>query len=178
MKRYAHALVVGGSGMLAGCCRALLGVSDTVSVMARDARRIHAIAPAIRPVLCDYKDEVALSPALAALDPPDLVVAWVHGRLPDVRRALAERVTPKGRFVQVLGSAHGDPSHPDRLAEMAQTTEGLPIAYQAVVLGFVVENGGSRWLTNDEISSGVFAAIQSGAPLSIIGTVKPWTARP
>ena len=78
----------------------------------------------------------------------------------------------------MLGSANGDPSHPDRLAEMAQTTEGLPIAYQAVVLGFVVENGGSRWLTNDEISSGVFAAIQSGAPLSIIGTVKPWTARP
>jgi hypothetical protein len=178
MKRFAHALVVGGSGMLAGCCRALLDVSDKVSVMARDALRIHAIAPAIQPVLCDYKDEAAFVPALAALDPPDLVVAWVHGRLPDVRRALAGRVCANGRFVQVLGSAHGNPSHPERLAEMAQVAEGLPLAYQAAVLGFVVENGGSRWLTNDEISSGVFAAIQSGAPISIIGTVEPWTARP
>src|SRR3569832_2707220 len=138
MKRYAHALVVGGSGMLAGCCRALLDVSDKVSVMARDARRINAIAPAIRPVLCDYMDEAALALTLAALDPPDLVVAWVHGRLPDVRRALAERVKPKGRFVQVLGSPHGDPTHPARLAEMAPAAEGVPITYQAAVLRIVV----------------------------------------
>jgi hypothetical protein len=178
MSRFAHALVLGGSGMLAGCCRALLDVSDKVSVIARDERRIRAIAPAIHPVLCDYKDEDTFAAALAALDPPDLAVAWIHGRHPELRRAAAERIKPGGRFVQVLGSAHGDPSHPERLAEMAMAAEGLPIAYQAVVLGFVVENDGSRWLTNDEISSGVFAAIQSGAPLSIIGTVEPWTARP
>jgi len=178
MNRIRHALVVGGSGMLAGGCRALLNVSDNVSVMARDERRVRAIAPAIHPVLCDYKDESAFATALAALDPPDLIVAWIHGRLPDTRRALAERVRPGGRFLQVLGSAHGDPSHPERLAEMAKAAEALPIAYQSVVLGFFVESGRSRWLTNNEISSGVFAAIRSGAPLSIIGTVEPWTARP
>jgi hypothetical protein len=178
MTRFAHALVVGGSGMLAGCCRALLSISDKVSVLARDERRIRAIAPAIHPVLCDYKDEDAFAAAFAALDPPDLVVAWIHGRHPELRRMLAERLRPGGCFLQVLGSAHGDPSHPERLAEMAKAAEGLPIIHQAAVLGFVVESGGSRWLTNDEISSGVFAAIQSDLPTSIIGTVEPWTARP
>lgn len=178
MTRFAHALVVGGSGMLAGCCRALLEISDKVSVMARDERRIRAIAPAIHSVLCDYKDEAAVAAALAALDRPDLIVAWIHGRHRALRRALTERTKPAGRFMQVLGSAHGDPSHPERLAEMAQAAEGLPIAYQAVVLGFVVDKDHSRWLTNDEISSGVFAAVQSAAPLSIVGTVEPWTARP
>jgi len=178
MSRFAHALVVGGSGMLAGCCRALLGISDKVSVMARDERRIRAISPAAHSVLCDYKDESAFAAALGMLDPPDLVVAWIHGRLPDTRRTLAEHLGVGGRFLQVLGSAHGDPSHPERLLEMARLTEDLPITRQAVVLGFVVESSGSRWLTNDEISSGVFAAIQSAAPLSIVGTVEPWSARP
>lgn len=68
--------------------------------------------------------------------------------------------------------------HPERLAEMAKAAEDLPITFQAVVLGFVVESGGSRWLTDVEISSGVFAAIESSMPLSIVGTVEPWTARP
>lgn len=110
MSRFAHALLVGGSGMLAGCCRALLDISDKVSVMARDERRIRAIAPALHPVLCDYKEEEAFALALAALDPPDLIVAWIHGRLPDTRRTLAKHVKPGGRLVQVLGSAHGDPA--------------------------------------------------------------------
>ncbi len=56
--------------------------------------------------------------------------------------------------------------------------QGLPIDYAAVVLGFVVEGGRSRWLSNDEISDGVFAAIESGAALSIVGTLEPWSAHP
>jgi hypothetical protein len=47
-----------------------------------------------------------------------------------------------------------------------------------VVLGFVVENGKSRWLGGDEISSGVLAAIQSGEPLKVVGTLEPWGAKP
>jgi hypothetical protein len=47
-----------------------------------------------------------------------------------------------------------------------------------VVLGFVLEAGKSRWLTNAEISDGVFAAIAAQAPHSIVGTVEPWSAKP
>jgi NAD(P)-dependent dehydrogenase (short-subunit alcohol dehydrogenase family) len=177
-RRIAHALVVGGSGMLAGLCRSLVACSDKVSVMARNERRIRAIAPGIEAVVCDYNDGAALADALGVLDPPDLVVAWIHGRAPSARHALAQTVRAEGRFVQVLGSAHGDPSHPERLAEMAHAADGLPVDYQAVVLGFVVENGRSRWLGNEEISAGVFRAIVSGAPLAIVGTVEPWSARP
>ena len=61
---------------------------------------------------------------------------------------------------------------------MAQAAEGLPIDYQAVVLGFVVEDGKSRWLTNAEISDGILAAIASGAPFTIVGTVELWSAKP
>ncbi len=178
MNRSAHALIVGGSGMLAGLCRTLCDHSDQVSVLARNEKRIRAIAPSVEAVACDYNNGMALTEVLSNMEPPDLVVAWMHGRAPAARRTLAEHVRSDGRFVQVLGSAHGDPAHPERLAEMAQAADGLPIDYQAVVLGFVVENGRSRWLTNDEISAGVFAALESGAPLSIVGTVEPWSAKP
>lgn len=178
MNRFAHVLVVGGSGMLAGLCRALGDCSDRVTVLARNEKRIRAIAPSIEALVCDYNDGTELAEMLGTIAPPDLLVAWIYGRAPHARRALAESVAAEGRFVQVLGSAHGDPSHPERLVEMAEATDGLPIDYQAVVLGFVVDGGRSRWLTNDEISAGVFSAVQSAVPFSIVGTVEPWSAKP
>lgn len=178
MNRVRHALVVGGSGMLAGLSRSLLDISDRVSVLARSAERVRAIAPALEPVICDYNDATAVSDALNVLPPPGLVVAWIHGRAPELRRALASRVTPGGRFVQVLGSAHGDPSHPERLSEMAAAAESLPVTYQAVILGFALDAGRSRWLTHEEISTGVFHAIMADVPRAIVGTVEPWSARP
>lgn len=163
--------------MLAGCCRKLLTISDTVSVMARREDRIRAIAPQIHVVPGDYADENALLAALSNLA-PDLIVAWIHGRQPHMRRLLASRLRTGGRFIQVLGSAHGDPARPDRLAEMKTVVEGLPIVYQAVVLGFVLEATGARWLTHAEISDGVFGAVESGAAFTVVGSIEPWSARP
>jgi NADPH:quinone reductase-like Zn-dependent oxidoreductase len=178
MKRFGRVLVVGGSGMLAGFARALLARADHVSILARNEKRIRAVSNAVEPIVCDYNDGVALAEALSLIDAPDLVVAWIHGRAPQARRAFAECLIAEGRFVQVLGSAHADPAHPERLAEMAKAAEALPIDYQAVVLGFVVDKGSSRWLGNEEISEGVLAAIDSERPLSIVGTVEPWSAKP
>jgi len=182
VKRFHHVLIVGGSGMLAGLCRALLGRCDTLSVMARNENRIRAIAPSVHPLVCDYNDSGAADAALAAdkeaHGAPDLVVAWVHGRAPQLRRRLAEAVAQGGRFVQVLGSAHGDPARPDRLDDMQRRAESLPIVYQAVVLGFAVEGAGSRWLTNEEISAGVLRALETGASPAAVGTLQPWSARP
>jgi len=178
MKRFGHVLIVGGSGMLAGLARSLCDHAARVSVLARNEKRIRAIGDAIEPIACDYNDGVALSEVLGQIEAPDLVVAWIHGRAPHARRALAECVLAEGRLVQVLGSAHGDPAHPERLAEMEKAVEALPIDYQAVVLGFVIDAGKSRWLTNAESCDGVFAAIESEQPVSIVGTVEPWSAKP
>jgi NAD(P)-dependent dehydrogenase (short-subunit alcohol dehydrogenase family) len=178
MKRFGRVLIVGGSGMLAGLGRALCERAERVSILARNEKRIRAVSDAVEPLVCDYNDGVALAEALSLIEAPDLVVAWIHGRAPQSRRAFAECLSAEGRFVQVLGSALGDPAHPERLAEMAKAADGLPIDYQAVVLGFVVENGQSRWLSNDEISAGVLSAIDSEKAVSIVGTVEPWSAKP
>jgi len=178
MKRFGRVLIVGGSGMLAGLGRTLCERAERVSILARNEKRIRAVSDAVEPLVCDYNDGVALAEALSLIEAPDLVVAWIHGRAPQSRRAFAECLSAEGRFVQVLGSALGDPAHPERLAEMAKAADGLPIDYQAVVLGFVVENGQSRWLSNDEISAGVLSAIDSEKAVSIVGTVEPWSAKP
>jgi len=178
MKRFARVLIVGGSGMLAGLARELCAHADKVSVLARNEKRIRVVSDTVDPIVCDYNDGVALAEALSLIEAPDLVVAWIHGRAPQARRAFAECVLAEGRFVQVLGSAHADPAHRERLAEMAKVAEGLPIDYQAVVLGFAVENGASRWLGNEEISAGVLAAIESEEAVSIVGVVEPWSAKP
>ena len=178
MKRFGHVLIVGGSGMLAGLARSLCDHAAKVSVLARNEKRIRAIGDAIEPIACDYNDGVALSEALSQIEAPDLVVAWIHGRAPHARRALAECVLAEGRLVQVLGSAHGDPAHPERLAEIEKTVEGLPIDHQTLVLGFVAEKGKSRWLTSAEICTGVITAIESEQAVSIVGTVEPWPEKP
>ena len=182
MSGFRHALIVGGSGMLAGLARSLLDAGCTVSIMARDEARIRAAAPGIHALACDYNDgeavEAALAADKAARGAPDLLVTWIHGRAPSLRRRLAGAVVPGGRFVQVLGSAHGDPAHPERLEEMAGAAAGLPVRYQAVVLGFVVEGAAARWNTSAEISQGIGKIIESCAASGVVGRLSPWSARP
>lgn len=42
-----------------------------------------------------------------------------------------------------------------------------------IILGFIVEGKTSRWLTNDEISSGVIDAVKKDSLEYIIGTLTP-----
>ncbi len=50
--------------------------------------------------------------------------------------------------------------------------------YRQVQLGFVIENGHSRWLTHKEISHGIIDCIQKDTLLYVVGTVEPWEFRP
>lgn len=180
-----HALVVGGTGMLGGAVRALSADGWRVSVLARRARAF-AEEIGVSGFDCDYHDEAAFTAAVAeaarANGPIALAIAWFHTLKIEAPRRLAEAVGgpgAPGRYVQVLGSAMADPARPDRLGFAASIVEGAPhCQLRQVVLGFQLEEGGSRWLTNAEISRGVLAAVASDAPLSVIGVSEPWSARP
>ena len=68
-----------------------------------------------------------------------------------------------------------DPERPGLLTRAARAAEGAPsCAYRQIVLGFVLEGEGARWLTHDEISEGVLKAIDEDAGLSTIGVTRPW----
>lgn len=172
-----HILVVGGTGMLSGLCRALAGDGGRLSLLSRHASK----AAGADGFDCDYYDEAgfvqALDAATARSGPITLAVSWIHTLKIPANRRLAERV--RGRLFQVLGSAAADPDHPWRLDLGRAVADGLPdCALRQVVLGFKIEDGRSRWLTNDEISAGVLRAIQADLTYSIIGQSEPWSARP
>jgi hypothetical protein len=174
-----HVLVVGGTGMLAGLTEALAGDGGRLSLLSR--RASHAARSGVVGYDCDYRDEAAfraaLDRAVADHGPVGLAVAWFHTLKIAAPRRLAEQV--RGRLFQVLGSATADPARPDRLQTAAAVAEGLPdCQLRQVVLGFRVEDGASRWLTDAEISDGVLQAVREDRGFSVVGQVEPWSARP
>ncbi len=177
----AHILVVGGTGMLAGLTEALAGDGGRLSLLSRQASRF-AGPDNLTGYDVDYLDKAAFVAALEAAGPVDLAVAWFHSvKIPAARR-LAERIgSPRGsgRLFQVVGSATGDPTHLDRLATAADVAANLPqCRLRQVVLGFQIEDGRSRWLTDAEISGGVLAAVRADQLYTVVGQVAPWSARP
>lgn len=182
-----HALVIGGTGMLRGVCMYLASRGGVVSVLARDRRRLDTLAHetrgAVRAIAADYRDSAALrlriEEAVRAHGPIGLAVCWIHSTAPEaplvVARAVAPIETPC-RFFHILGSASADPSK--ERAEHPQLRLLPGILYRRIVLGFVIEPAGSRWLTNDEIGRGVIEAVAADRDESIIGVGAPWSARP
>lgn len=179
-----HDLVIGGSGMLAGLVERLAGQGRRVSVVARGEARLQRLAarhPNIHPVPLDYYDDAALdaglSQAVAGCGPIARCVAWMHDD--SKRRALQIARQVSDVYCEVLGSASADPARPQRLAEWHDLFRPLPTpALRLAVLGFVVEGDRSRWLTDAEIRAGVGRALTSDDPVTIVGTVTPWSARP
>lgn len=188
-----HAIVVGGSGMLRAASLGLAQRGFDVSVAARGAERLARMAEeaaaagrTLVPVVVDYADTAALRRALASAcatsGPPALAVLWIHESGRAAKPVVADAMSAAGRrtrVIDVLGSASADPSRP---ARGPSPFGACPrIALHEVILGFAVERGRSRWLTDEEISVGVLAAVDSngsGPPRSVVGVTEPWSARP
>ncbi len=179
-----HALVVGGTGMLAGVARALSDAGTETTALARHASDFvrRQGRPNLHPCDANWSDadetRAALAQAIRSRGLVDLAIVWTHSLRParDIAVALSGGTC---RFFHVVGSAVADPSAPDRVAKCRDVAKGLGrLAYRSIVLGFVVEGPGSRWLTHDEIASGVSAAVAADAAHSVIGATDPWSLRP
>ena len=190
-----HALVIGGTGMLRGVALSLASAADTVSIIARTPARLRALArearslgkrAAINPIAVDYArgggDDLARALRTLANDsgPVTLAVAWIHSTAPDALPAAARALAAAGpvRLFHIVGSTDARP-----VPTNAAAARELPsIRYRRITLGFVpgpVGGGGpSRWLTDDEITTGVLRAIELDAPDTTIGATTPWSARP
>lgn len=189
-KMYQHTLVIGGSGMLANCTIGLSRVSQAVSVVGREARRLLAVGDrchgAFEPLAVDYRNSAKLTEAVDTAirrhGPIDLVVAWIHLDAPEASGAVAALAMESNSaviYVDVVGSAFADPAAPGRLRARQKLIQETGVEdYRSVVLGYVAEPSGSRWLSNEEISSGVLAAVVSESRSMVVGAVDPWHARP
>ncbi|GAB3449591.1 Rossmann-fold NAD(P)-binding domain-containing protein [Actinophytocola sediminis] len=155
-----RALVLGGTGMLAGCAEALVAEDWHVVL---PSRRYAPIADGNGSqrravwVKADWFDPPALTrDAGEALGgQADLLVAWVHREVRTaVLRAVAPLLAPGAPVVEVHGSASANPvgGCPDPVLPDHPT--------QQVVLGFVRHAGRTRWLNHEEIAAGVLDAVR------------------
>jgi len=186
------ALVLGGTGMLAGCAAALQADGWKVVLPSRRPRfglaaraalvpRGHqptgvAEAPRPREIAADWARPAELADRVrAALDgPADLLVAWVHSTYREsVLLAVAPLLAPNAPVVEVhdSGAVHRVHGLPEPVID------GHPT--QQVVLGHVKHGAGTRWLSHKETSDGVLAAVHralEGKPPSThqVGEVGLW----
>lgn len=168
-----HALVVGGSGMLAGLCRRLAHDGWQVSIVGRDRSKLTratAGSPRMHAISVDYEQigpfAAALMPAAADRGPIVLAVCWIRSRAPQSLRAAADALAPGAPFFHVIGGQRSDAS----AAVIGELERRDGLDYRQVRLGVVIEHGRKRWLTNDEISDGVYTAIATDSKRHLVGS--------
>lgn len=186
MEAMKHTLIIGGTGMLSGASRWLADHSERLSVLSRRPDKfcgsLDMPPEKILSLPSDYYRQADVDDAFQTLKdtgvPIDLVLAWIHSGAVDVLAKLAELFDPVGaRVLQVHGSAYADPANTKPGEDGGRF--GAKVKFRPIVLGFVVGDTRSRWLTHDEISDGVIAAIKHfDTEQYIVGTVRPWSARP
>ncbi len=177
--------------MLRGVVTWLAEQGWAASVVARGRERLLALRDeaegldgSIRPIPVDYRDSGALRAellsAVRSAGPIRLAVCWIHSTAPEAPGVVAEvlrRQSTPCRYFRVRGSPARDPSVPDSHDALLHGM-GPPLLYRRVILGFRRDDGGSRWLTDSEMASGVIEAVRGDSERTMVGTTEPWSARP
>ncbi|MCI0448427.1 MAG: short-chain dehydrogenase [Chlorobi bacterium] len=186
-----HALVVGGTGMLKKVALRQLGKYDRVSVIARNKKGLEKLekesgenSGKLNMLQLDYTDyEILKSLLIRSINDYgeiSLAVSWIHStaqRAPSIIADLINQTSAKCDFFEVLGSSFANPNNESKEREK-EFGKFSNIIYHKIILGFIMENGKSRWLTNTEISGGVINAIENNSKSGIVGVVEPWSERP
>ncbi|ESU31629.1 hypothetical protein G3A_15650 [Bacillus sp. 17376] len=171
-----NALVVGGTGMLSNVSLWLAEKGYHVSVIGRNPEKMNLLLEKglahyrITPMLVDYRNDEELRNHIKSFQEKngkiDLVVAWIHSIAANALNIIIEEINVDNQnwsLFHILGSSAD-------LNEIKRRTVLSGYKYHQVQLGFINQNGFSRWLTHEEISNGVINSILKDKPLSIIGT--------
>lgn len=167
-----HLLTIGCTGMLEEASLQLAEQFEVVSVVGRNQDKLKSIKQKKRNVetICfDYFESgfiENLEKQAQEYGSFSCVVAWIRSKRAHLHSSI--RTLCKGNYHMVLGSSHYRPGSEDG---------ELELDCNRVILGFKVENGKSRWLTDREISQGVIESVISGVDIQV-GQIEPWSLRP
>lgn len=178
-----HALIVGGSGMLAKTSLWLADNGYLVSVVGRNIYKLKRLSDSsknIIPISVNYYNESQfrseINKSINTNGTYEIVVAWIHSNEKNVIDIISNEIrdisNTKWRLFHVLGSS-------SNLEEILREIDDIENCdYHQVQLGFISENDKSRWLTHDEISDGVINCISTNSKKYLVGKLTPWNKRP
>ncbi|WP_203247129.1 Rossmann-fold NAD(P)-binding domain-containing protein [Sporosarcina beigongshangi] len=178
MESNGHALVIGGTGMLAGVCIDLARDGYSVSVIGRAVpkfKRLQVESPpnSIFPLITDYDTDAVfdeINKAIRKRGPFNLIISWTPNYSVLEHICELNHGAKSFRLFHVKGSRRYFEDEPIQIPSQCN--------YRKVFLGFVMEDRGSRWLTHDEIAHGVIQQITADEKEGIIGQIHPYEARP
>ncbi|WP_188454684.1 short-chain dehydrogenase [Virgibacillus oceani] len=180
-----HAIVIGGTGMLAKVSHYLAASNFDVSVIARSILKHQGLKENcknpenIHAILADYHNgeslNIGIENALHTYGCPSIVVSWIHSTAPNALPLIIRQISVQyssfpWRLFHIQGSSG--------FFQKEYTPVSENCLYRRVYLGFMIEKSASRWLTHEEISEGVIHAIETDSEKTIVGTVEPWESRP
>lgn len=163
--------------MLKDVCHHLAKNGWSVSVIARHQETLDALlrevseySGKIIPLVLDWNDlgalEHALLETIAANGPITLSVVWIHSSAPAAPLVVAKFV--EGDYYHVRPSSVLESSYRDPV-DVAALSAASKIRYHQVILGSIVEDGQTRWLTNHEIAVGVIEALEEKPTRFVVG---------
>jgi hypothetical protein len=179
-----NTIVIGGTGMLGGVVEYLVKKGDQVTVLSRSVGKFNKMLErqqisqeAVSFISADYFNKDAL---IQVLDehikmngPFEQAVIWMRSTAAESFDALMSFLSNHSKTVEVF-----------KVNGSSASRGALPLnQYQSInmhqiILGFKIEHGESRWLTNEEISDGVITALTTGIPVTFAGITEPWDKRP
>ncbi len=173
-----NVLIIGGTGMLFQASAYLAENSEQLMLISRKLpkQRLHS-SKIVAFESVDYYDESKFRDAVKTIIRSSgkitHVLCWMHSdALPPLKTLL--ELAAGSVFWHVKGSSSYNPAKTDDVTSVMKNS----VDYREIILGFKMENGMSRWLTNEEISSGVIDAIKSGVKREVIGLTEPWNRKP
>lgn len=185
-----HVLIAGGTGMLKDVSLYFASHGMNVSVIARNPGKFEQLVLSkgihgfINPLCADYTDYELLKRKIVnsvnIYGPVETVVAWIHSVGPEAPLIIAEIVNSFNipvKYFHILGSVHSDPSAVNEdYKEIFYRLKN--VTYRKIILGFVTDEGKSRWLTDTEISNGVIDALKIDNDVFTVGRTEPWEMKP
>jgi hypothetical protein len=178
-------LVIGGTGMLSKATKWLNDEGHSLTLVARNAEKLERVSSSCRYpennriISLSYEDSDRLRACIQEEQKNHgnytMVIAWIHSTAPDALGIIIDEIIKfqqPFKLFHVLGSS----------SDLQKIQRSLKVPnecdYRQIQLGFIIENNRSRWLTNDEISNGVIHAIINDNPVTVVGTLQPWSMRP
>lgn len=176
-----NALVVGGTGMLSNVSLWLGRKGYRVYVIGRNSEKMNRLikkSPSkslITPILVDYRNEAELRENLNSFKKKngeiDLVVAWIHSIAENALDLIIKEFSNSNNHKWILFHILGSNANLEEIKNNINILEDCQ--YHQIQLGYIRENGYSRWLTNEEISNGVIDSIINEKLINIIGLTGP-----